>query len=542
MPSSTQPFIPCSTYVKPPAEHAEHAPIPPSNFIDREGGPQALAMELASLWANGKVLRVLLLDTWVVREEGKADVTVNSVITAAQRTAVTTYVKLWEQECNIRFQFVTERPADIRVGFGTDGHWSCVGKACAEVPPDERTMNLEFTADTTEDTLRGTTLHEFGHALGCIHEHQSPASPILWDEAKVLEDAAMWNPPWDEAMVRHNILNTNTTPAKALLYKNTVFDRRSIMLYAFDASWTTNHQGTNANEDLSRLDKSLISEMYPRDTSRSHRFETPRIADNAERRLTYPTTVALSTFQRHSPAPKIAVGLTTLSVAVDSNVRVRAKADTPERKNMIIHLDSWANTKLQAAGCTWLEAPDNSFFQTGTYNTMETRSWRTPAVAAEKTITFGKAFAAAPTIVVWLNWMDIDGRHDTSVKAYTTAPTATGFTIHIDAADGCQLYSAGATWIAYPAGSEGVKSGVLQTTRGTGDTRYEKASTITFPEDEFEGPPNALIAVTALHFSHGSEIDFGVMVDGVESTKMECHIKASNESMCRSLDATWIAY
>lgn len=542
MTSSTEPVIPCSTYLDPPAEDAEDVPIPPSNFIDSESGPQALAMRRSTLWQNGKVLRVLLLDTWVVRERGKRDRTVTSVITARQRTAVTTYVKLWEQECNIRFLFVTQRPADIRVGFGTDGHWSFVGRDCAQRPLDERTMNLQFTALTSEDTLRGTTLHEFGHALGCIHEHQSPASPILWDEAKVILDAGKWKRPWDEAKVRHNILNTNTTPAKTRLYRNTVFDDRSIMLYFFDASWTTNNRGTNANRELSRLDKSLISEMYPRDTSRSHRFETPRIADNAERQLTYPTTVALSTFQRHSPAPKIAVGLTTLSVAVGSNVRIRTKADTPERKNMIIHLDSWFNTKLQAAGCTWLEAPDNSFFQIGTYNTMETRSWDQPAMAAEKPITFKTPFAAAPTIVVWLNWMDIDGRHDTSVKAYTTAPTATGFTIHIDAADGCQLYSAGATWIAYPAGSEGVKSGVFQTTRTVGDTRYEKASTISFAEDEFEGPPNALIAVTALHFSHGSEIDFGVMVDGVEATKMECHIKASNESMCRALDATWIAY
>lgn len=539
---SPEPCTPCTSYIDPPAEHDEDSAIPLSNRMQDDTGPEYLAVRRSAYWPQGKVLRVLFLDTWVVRVNGKPGPTATGVITAKLRAAITAHVKLWEAHCNIRFVFVTERPAEIRVGFGKDGHWSFVGRACEGIPEDQRTMNLKFTDATSDDTVRGTTLHEFGHALGCIHEHQSPASPILWDEDVVL--AALAKPPngWSEAKVRRNVLNTNTTRAKARLYRNTVFDPRSIMLYFFDATWTTNNRGTNANQDLSRLDKVLISEIYPRDTSKSRRFVTPRIPDAPDRRLTYPTSVALTTVQRHSPPPMIAVGLTTLSVAADSNVRVRAKADTPERKNVIIHLDSWSNTKLQAAGCTWLESPQSSIFQTGTYNTMESRNWDKPAAAAEKAITFATAFSTPPTIVVWLNWLDTNRSHDTSVKAYTSHVTATGFTIHIDSADGCILYSGGATWIAYPPESEGVKSGVVRTTRASGDTRYEKTSTIAFPKDEFEDPPNALIAVTALHFSKGSEIDFGVVVDSVEATKMDCRIRASNESMCRALDATWLAY
>ena len=41
-------------------------------------------------------------------------------------------------------------------------------------------MNLGFID-------RGTILHEFGHALGLIHEHQSPASGgFEWDREEVL--------------------------------------------------------------------------------------------------------------------------------------------------------------------------------------------------------------------------------------------------------------------------------------------------------------------------------------------------------------------
>lgn len=542
MTSSTKRFIPCTSYIRPPpADAKKAAPIPLSNRKQHDTGPQYLAMERATFWPNGKVLRVLLLDRWVVREDGEEDRIGTGVITEKLRAAVATYVKLWEDHCNIRFNFVHQLPADIRVGFGAeDGHWSFVGRDCVERPVDERTMNLEFDDDTNEDEVRGTTLHEFGHALGCIHEHQSPASPILWDEEVVLEELAKEPNCWDEATVRHNVLNTNT--ANAAEYRNTPFDNRSIMLYFFPASWTTNGRGTNANQDLSRLDKYLISEIYPRDATQSSRFETPRIADTTHRRLTYPTTVTLASVDRHSPPPKIAVGLTSLSVAVDSNVRVRTKADKPERTNVIIHLDSWSNTKLQSAGCTWFETAHGSYFQTGTFNTMACRDWNKPAVSAEKAITFATAFTAAPTIVVWLNWIDTNRSHDTSVKAYTTHVTATGFTIHIDSANGCVLYSGGATWIAFPAGSAGVRSGVITTTRASSDTRYEKTSTITFPEDTFDEPPKALIAVTALHFSRGSELDFGVLVDNVETAKMDWRIKTSAESMCRALNASWIAY
>ena len=33
-------------------------------------------------------------------------------------------------------------------------------------------------ADSPEEELRSVVLHEFGHALGLIHEHQNPLSGI----------------------------------------------------------------------------------------------------------------------------------------------------------------------------------------------------------------------------------------------------------------------------------------------------------------------------------------------------------------------------
>ena len=39
--------------------------------------------------------------------------------------------------------------------------------------------------ETPEEEYSRVVIHEFGHALGCIHEHQSPAADIPWDKEAV---------------------------------------------------------------------------------------------------------------------------------------------------------------------------------------------------------------------------------------------------------------------------------------------------------------------------------------------------------------------
>ena len=58
--------------------------------------------------------------------------------------------------------------SDIRIGFdSSDGAWSYIG---------------------TDYIDRGTILHKFGHTLGLIHEHQSPASGgFQWNREEVIK-------------------------------------------------------------------------------------------------------------------------------------------------------------------------------------------------------------------------------------------------------------------------------------------------------------------------------------------------------------------
>src|SRR6202035_3432372 len=80
---------------------------------------------------------------------------------------------------NIKFDFSDRPGSHIRVGFAQKcGHWSLIGNSASDVEQDQPTMNLDINNRTSEEEFARSILHEFGHALGMLHEHQSPANGI----------------------------------------------------------------------------------------------------------------------------------------------------------------------------------------------------------------------------------------------------------------------------------------------------------------------------------------------------------------------------
>lgn len=191
-------------------------------------------------WPNGSTLKIRFL-------EG----------TQQQRNMVKSVAPEWTEHANLEFAFVDDPPADIRVTFdANDGAWSYVGTDNQNIPVHAATLNLGWQDD-------GVILHEFGHMIGLSHEHQNPEGGIQWNEEVVIEELA--GPPnfWDEATVRHNVLDKYSADQ----LHGTEFDKDSIMLYAFPAEWTLDGFGTEENEKLSDLDEQFVksAEMYPSD-------------------------------------------------------------------------------------------------------------------------------------------------------------------------------------------------------------------------------------------------------------------------------------
>jgi len=156
---------------------------------------------------------------------------------------------------NLKFEYVESRSlADIRVDFNPDdGAWSYVGTDCknSEYSKDECTLNLGWFDVST-------TIHEFCHALGMIHEHQNPkGNTIKWNRLAVFEWAESTQ-GWDKETTETNILDM---PKEEI--NGSDFDPMSIMLYFYPGNLTTNGKGTHQNLRMSALDVIWLNKMYP---------------------------------------------------------------------------------------------------------------------------------------------------------------------------------------------------------------------------------------------------------------------------------------
>ena len=176
---------------------------------------------------------------------------------ASLQTKVLDYAKTWSNYANVTFVKVTSGTSDIRVRFGNLGHNSYVGTDNLNIPQDAQTMNLQFTDNTSEVEIRRVSLHEFGHALGLMHEHQNPFANIPWDKPKVYAYYAATQ-GWSQQQVDAQVLNTlGWGPAQ-----HSAFDPQSIMAYSVPASLTTNGYSIPWNTELSATDKAFIGKVY----------------------------------------------------------------------------------------------------------------------------------------------------------------------------------------------------------------------------------------------------------------------------------------
>jgi serralysin len=194
-------------------------------------------------WQTGRVLHIRFL-------EGNSKV----------HKKVANYAGQWCKYANIDFRFDNSTKAEIRITFKPkEGSWSEVGTNALLRSIDTSTMNFDLSLMKTDEDLSATVLHEFGHVLGMIHEHQSPASGILWNKPAIIQFLA--GPPnkWSLGDIETNIFRRYKTSQTQF----TLFDPYSIMLYPIPAEWTLNSFEIQMNTTLSQTDKQFIEAWYP---------------------------------------------------------------------------------------------------------------------------------------------------------------------------------------------------------------------------------------------------------------------------------------
>lgn len=200
-------------------------------------------------WPNASILKCRFLDG-----------------SATMKKKVEAVAHQWEKYANLKLKFVASGAAEIRISFHADaGSWSAVGKDALVqqyFPLHQPTMNYGWLRDDTDDDeYSRVVLHEFGHALGAIHEHQAPKFSRVWDVAAVMKYFS--GPPnnWSPEDIKFNVLQKYSPTG----ISSTTFDPDSIMLYSFDGRLFKDGLGpTNSNTKVSPKDVSFMKTMYPK--------------------------------------------------------------------------------------------------------------------------------------------------------------------------------------------------------------------------------------------------------------------------------------
>jgi hypothetical protein len=288
----------CSPYL-PPAARSGRATSPDQVAVNERvdnvrvvplpgPGRAAGAVEKLKLWDNGRTLRIRFVDG-----------------DPAVQTKVEAIAKEWEQETNLKLRFVPSGAAEIRVSFAEKGFsWSTVGTDALIVGRTDATMNygwLEPNTSTRE--YQRVVRHEFGHALGMIHEHQNPAAQgaIPWDKPKVYAYYAQQG--WTKDDVDFNLFAVYSEDST----NHTSFDPTSIMEYAIPDSLTIGSYSIGWNTELSQLDREFMRRQYPKGTPGTQEVEPNGPAVESDLSV----SGEVDTYHFEVPAPALHVMTTT---------------------------------------------------------------------------------------------------------------------------------------------------------------------------------------------------------------------------------------
>ena len=136
-------------------------------LVDRKGGAGSDRATLVrgAKWIPGTIITASFLDG-------------DPVVQEKVRRAALQWTK--PRMANLTLDFRKDTDTLICISFQYHGSWSTIGTSCRQLTDNaEPTMNYGWLdASSPDEEVQRVVSHEFGHALGLVHEHQNPGGAI----------------------------------------------------------------------------------------------------------------------------------------------------------------------------------------------------------------------------------------------------------------------------------------------------------------------------------------------------------------------------
>ncbi|ABB73423.1 Astacin (Peptidase family M12A) [Nitrosospira multiformis ATCC 25196] len=262
----------------------------------------------AKTWDPGTIVKICFY------EEGKT-----------ARPAIVEFAKTWTNHGNVKFDFGVapayrtcspNESSNIRITFRTKGYWSLIGTdSMYRVSAPSMGLQDFDSRDPKDPEFATTVLHEFGHALGFHHEHQTPAADC---EAQMDTGKIKQIYRWDDSEIKENFhrievssltgmkngFKVGDSPDGKVAY--TVYDPNSIMHYALpyiifkQPLPKTGSCYIPPNRTLSKIDIAGMKEAYPNTDQASLTEQNRKIIKElmVDQRLTTIQRAAFSVLQK----------------------------------------------------------------------------------------------------------------------------------------------------------------------------------------------------------------------------------------------------
>lgn len=201
-----------------------------------------------------------------------------------RKRLITIAAQNWEQIANLNFKFLPANSSETPDYFidvyavesslanreSRGGHGS--------VDFSNKVISLNMPEGTSLSELYQIPLHEFGHVLGLMHEHQHPDRPFNFDSEFLLSKCQLGSP----AVCRRSIEFNNVMVFDSEKYQLVEYDQNSIMHYTVSKPLIFEDLRMPQPLRLSLQDKLALSKAYPGRTNENeilqqHAFENQQI-------------------------------------------------------------------------------------------------------------------------------------------------------------------------------------------------------------------------------------------------------------------------
>ncbi len=197
-------------------------------------------VQKSSLWENGSTINILLLNG-----------------TQEQKSKISKYASQWTRYANLNFSFynlgeISQENADVRILLGKkcDSNYSQVG-TYSRIKSESPSMC--FTS-----IYKKNVLHEFGHMLGLLHEHNHPDFKAQLSDNIIEKCMRIYGWSKEDCTSNFSLRNKNVEVKE--------YDKNSIMHYLFHDSFYKDKDSSDSFGSLGILslnDRLQIAKIYP---------------------------------------------------------------------------------------------------------------------------------------------------------------------------------------------------------------------------------------------------------------------------------------